>query len=125
VPGVETFGSVLVHEMLSGHLTQERLAWVLSEGTARLYGVYPRKGALEPGSDADFTIVDPAATTLVDSAHLHSKQPQTPWHGRTLRGAVKTTVLRGEVIAQDGEPVGQPRGRLIRARQPRRSTVNG
>ena len=115
VPGVETFGSVLVHEMLSGHLSPERLAWVLSEGTARLYGLYPRKGALEPGADADFTLVDPEATTVVDSARLHSKQPQTPWHGRHLRGAIKATILRGEVIAQNGEPIGPPRGRLVRA----------
>ena len=115
VPGVETFGAVLVHEMLSGHLSPERLAWVLSEGTARLYGLYPRKGTLEAGADADFTLVDPEATTVVHSARLHSKQPQTPWNGRRLRGAIKATILRGQVIARDGEPIGAPSGHLIRA----------
>jgi allantoinase len=116
VPGVETFGPVLVDAMLSGQLSAARLAWVVSEGTARLFGVYPRKGTLAPGGDADFTLVDPEATTVIDRARLHSKQRQSPWHGKVLRGAVKTTILRGEIIAQDGEPVGPPRGRLVRAR---------
>ncbi len=115
VLGVETIGPILVHDMLSGRITPERLAAVLSESTARLYGLYPRKGALKPGADADLTLVDPAATTVIDSARLHSLHPQTPWHGRTLRGSISMTILRSEVIARAGELVGEPRGRLVRA----------
>jgi dihydroorotase len=115
VAGVETLGPALVDAMLGGQITPERLACVLSEGTARLYGLYPRKGALEVGADADFTLVDPAGTTLVDQARLHSLEPQTPWQGRQLRGAIRMTILRGQIIARDGEPVGEPRGRLVRA----------
>ena len=102
--------------MLAGALSRERLAWVLSEGTARLYGLHPRKGVLEPGADADLTLVDPAASTTINGDRLYSKQRQTPWQGRCLRGSIKQTILRGEVIAEDGATVGQPRGRLIRAR---------
>jgi N-acyl-D-aspartate/D-glutamate deacylase len=105
----------MVDAMLTGRIGAERLAWVLAEGTARLYGLYPRKGALEVGADADFTLVDPSATTVVDQQRLHSKQPQSPWHGRQLRGRTCMTILRGEVVARDGEPIGAPRGRLIRA----------
>ena len=115
ISGVQTLGAVLIDAMLEGKLARERLAWLVSEGTARLYGLYPRKGALAPGSDADFTIVDPAGSTLVDAERLYSKQRYSPWQGQRLRGAVKATVLRGSVIARDGVPVGQPRGRLIRA----------
>ncbi|HEY3061153.1 MAG TPA: dihydroorotase family protein [Chloroflexota bacterium] len=121
--GVETIGPVLVHEMLSGRLTPERLSAVLSESTARLYGLYPRKGALEVGSDADFTLVDPAATTIVDVARLHSLHPQTPWQGRPLRGSIRMTILRGEVIARLGELVGEPRGGLVRAAHGRSSAA--
>jgi allantoinase len=117
VLGVETLGGVLVDAMLRGRLAPERLAWVLSEGTARLYGLYPRKGLLDVGADADFTLVDPAGTTLVDQARLHSKQPLSAWHGRALNGAIRLAVLGGEVVARAGEPVGVPRGRFVRARQ--------
>ena len=122
--GVETIVPVLVHEMLGGRLPPERLAAVLSEGTARLYGLYPRKGALTPGSDADFTLVDPASTTIVDSARLHSLHPQSAWHGRPLRGSISMTILRGHVIARSGEVVGEPRGRLVRAKHERSSSTS-
>jgi dihydroorotase len=123
VPGVETMPAVLVHEMVTGRLTPERLAWVLSEGTARLYGLYPRKGAIQPGADADFSLVDPEGVTDVDRTRLHSKQPQTPWHGHKLRGAVRTAILRGAVTMREGEPMGDPRGRLVRAQQRPRASV--
>lgn len=116
VQGVETIGAVMVDAMLAGRIGAERLAWVLAEGTARLYGLYPRKGALEVGSDADFTLVDPSGTRVVDQRRLHSKQPQSPWHGRELRGRIAGTIVRGEVVARDGEPIGLPRGQLVRAR---------
>jgi allantoinase len=116
VAGVETLVPVMLDAMLAGRLSAERLAQVLSEETARLYGLYPRKGALEPGADADFTLIDPEATTVVDATRLHSKEPQSPWQGRHLRGSVDQTILRGQVIARRGEVVGEPRGRLVRAK---------
>jgi allantoinase len=115
VAGVETLGAVMVDAMMRGQVAPERLAWTLSEGTARLYGVSARKGALEVGSDADFTLVDPSGSTVVDQTRLHSKQPLSPWHGRTLRGAIRLVVLRGSVIARHGEPLGEPRGQLVQA----------
>jgi dihydroorotase len=115
ISGVQTLGAVLIDAMLAGRLARERLAWLVSEGTARLYGLFPRKGALQPGSDADFTLVDPTGSTLVEASRLYSKQRQTPWQGQRLRGAVKATVLRGSIVARDGVPVGEPRGRLVRA----------
>ncbi|MDQ6675566.1 MAG: amidohydrolase family protein [Chloroflexota bacterium] len=122
VAGLETLVPVLVDAMLAGRVSAERLAGVLSEDTARLYGLHPRKGSLEPGADADFTLVDPESTTVVDATRLHSKEPQTVWHGRRLRGAVDTTILRGEVIARRGEVLGEPRGRLLRARHAARQS---
>lgn len=113
--GVETLGPVILNEMANGRITPERLAWVLSEGTARLYGLYPKKGAILPGSDADFTLVDPEAEFTIMNERLHSKHPVSPWHKRHLRGAAKVGILRGEVIMRDGTPVGSPRGRLVQS----------
>jgi allantoinase len=109
----------MLNEISAGRLSPERLAWVLSEGTARLFGLYPRKGAVIPGSDADLTVVDPDAVQEIDNAKLHSKQPFSPWHGVRVRGAPKASILRGNVLMQDGEPIGQPMGRLVRATHPR------
>src|SRR4029077_6623913 len=73
VIGVETLGPLMVDAMVNGRISPERLAWVLSEGTARLYGIYPRKGSIRPGSDADLTLVDPRSEWVIDNKRLHSK----------------------------------------------------
>ncbi len=122
--GVETMAPVMINEVLEGRLSAERLAWVLSEGTARLYGLYPRKGAIRPGADADLTLVDPAGETVVSNERLHSKHPLSPWNGARLRGALEASILRGNVVMKDGEPIGEPRGELVRAsRQSRAATA--
>jgi allantoinase len=113
--GVETLGSVMVNEMVEGRLPASRLAWVLSEGNARLYGLYPQKGAILVGSEADFTLVDPNRDHVVEKSRLHTKQQQSPWAGQTLKGTVTHAILRGQTIMKDGEPVGSPSGRFIRA----------
>ena len=112
--GVETLVPVLLNEVSEGRLSPERLAWVLSEGTARLYGLYPQKGAIRPGADADFTIVDPEAGWTVRNEALHSKNPLSPWNGLSGRGTAKFGVLLGRVIMQDGEPQGEPGEQLVR-----------
>lgn len=116
VVGVETIASVMTSEMGRGRISAERLASVMSEGTSRLYGMYPQKGAILPGSDADFTIVDPSGELRIDNAHLHSKHPLSPWHGRTLRCVPRMAVLRGQLVMQDSEPIGDARGKFVRVR---------
>jgi len=112
--GVETLVPLMVDAAVTGRISPERLAWVLSEGTARLYGLYPRKGVILPGADADLTLVDPEGEIEIRNENLHSKHPASPWNGWRLRGSLKAAVLRGEVIMRDGEPVGEPRGRLVK-----------
>ncbi|MGH2449639.1 MAG: amidohydrolase family protein, partial [Chloroflexota bacterium] len=111
--GVETFGPLMIDHMLRGTFRPEKLAHLLSEGTARLYRLYPRKGAIRAGSDADLTFVDPSVETEIRNERLHSKQPISPYHGRHLRGSITRTVLRGRTVMLEGEPVGEPTGRLV------------
>jgi dihydroorotase-like cyclic amidohydrolase len=111
---VEVMAPLIIDRMCAGQITPERLSWVLSEGTARLYGLYPRKGAIQPGADADLTLVDPSATWTIHGERLHSVQRHTPLEGIELRGSPVTTLLRGSVIMSDREPVGEAEGRLVR-----------
>lgn len=111
---VETMVPLMLDRMCSGQITAERLSWILSEGTARLYGLYPGKGALEPGSDADMTLVDPSMQWTIRGEALHSKQRHTPWEGTAVHGAPVVSILRGEVVMRDREPVGEARGRLVK-----------
>ncbi|HUE87845.1 MAG TPA: allantoinase AllB [Vicinamibacterales bacterium] len=89
------------------------LARWLSAGPARLAGLYPAKGVLAPGSDADLVIWDPDAETVVDGAKLYHRHALTPYHGQRLRGRVRTTILRGAVVFDDGECRGPATGRLL------------
>jgi allantoinase len=124
--GVETLVPVLLNEVSEERLSPERLAWVLSEGTARLYGLHPQKGAIRPGTDADFTIVDPEAEWTIRNERLHSKNQLSPWHGSSGRGVAKLGLVRGQVVMRDGEPLGEPRGWLVRpARARQEGRVRG
>lgn len=112
--GAQTMVQVLLNEAAERRTTLRRLSWVLSEGTARVYGIYPQKGSLEPGTDADFTVVDPDAPWSIDQAALLTKTKLSPWHGRKGRGLPVATIVRGDIVMRDGKVVGQPRGRFVR-----------
>lgn len=113
--GCETFGPVMLDAMLDGRTTPERFTEVMSTSTAQLYGLYPRKGVIRPGSDADLTIVDPDGSKVIRNQELVAKQPVSPWNGFSLRGRVETVVLRGEVAFRDGHTQGERRGRFVAA----------
>jgi allantoinase len=92
----------------------DAIARWMCEQPAKLAGLAHAKGGIEPGMDADFVVWDPAASFVVDPSALHHRHPVTPYAGLTLHGRVKTTILRGEVIFDEGAGVGPPRGRLLR-----------
>lgn len=120
--GCETFGPVMSDTLGRGKTTPERLADVMSTATAKLYGLYPRKGAIRPGSDADLTIIDPNAHRTVRNEDLVAKQPVSPWHGFELHGVPTEVVLRGRLAMQNGKPVGERRGVFVPARHTRQES---
>lgn len=91
----------------------ERLAGWMAAAPARLAGLDGRKGTIAIGADADIAIWDPDAECVVDPARLHHRHPVTPYSRHTLRGRVNTTILRGEVVFQDGEVLSRTSGRVI------------
>jgi dihydropyrimidinase len=112
---------ILLNDGLNaGRLTIRQVAQVASANAARAFGLYPTKGTLLPGSDADFMIVDPDAEWTVRASELPSASDFSIFEGRTLRGRVALTAVRGTVVYRDGEVVGPPNhGRyLSRGQQP-------
>jgi allantoinase len=91
----------------------ERLAEWLCAGPATLAGLAGRKGALAAGHDADLVIVDPDREFMVDASRLYHRHAVTPYDGAQLHGVVEKTMLRGEIVFDNGRPVGAPAGRLI------------
>jgi allantoinase len=89
------------------------LAQWLAESPARLAGLFPRKGTIAPGADADLIIWNPDAETVVDGATLYHRHAVTPYHGLRLRGRVRTTILRGTVVFDDGTCQGTASGQLL------------
>src|SRR5690606_369395 len=79
----------------------------VSSHAARIMGLYPRKGAIAAGSDADITVLDPAKRTIIRNEMLH-EQDYTPWEGHEVHAWPALTVLRGKVVVDDGESLGAP-----------------
>jgi dihydroorotase-like cyclic amidohydrolase len=96
-----------------GDMTLEQLVRVTSEGPAKIWGMYPQKGALQLGSDGDLTIVDLDHTWTIDEEKLHSKNNVTPFNGVEVTGRAVGTIVRGRVVMQDGELVDEPSGRPV------------
>ena len=80
---------------------------------AELAGLAGRKGEIAPGCDADLALVDLAGATEVTAASLHHRHRHSPWVGRTFRGRVVRTLVRGRTVVADGRVVAPPSGRVI------------
>lgn len=112
-PGLETSVSLMLTAVHDGRLSLERYAYCQSEGPARAWNLWPRKGSLRPGADGDITVVDLERRGTFDEATLHSRHRLSPFHGRPYTGAPVCTVVGGQIVARDGELVAEtPRGRF-------------
>ena len=101
--GLETALSVVAEVMVaSGRLDWAGVARVMAQNPARIARLAGHGGQVDPGVPANLTLVDPSAEFRVDRSASLSLSRNNPWHGRTLRGAVHATVLRGRVTAQKG-----------------------
>ncbi len=92
----------------TGRISLPRLVQLLSETPARIFGYYPNKGAIGPGSDADLVILDPAVHFTIQHAHQHSQANYTLYEGRECLGRPGWVVQRGRVLIEDGQLVGAP-----------------
>ena len=109
VPGVETLLPLMISEGVNkGLISLQDLCRILCERPAKIFNLYPRKGALRLGSDADIVIIDVKKETVINADKLHYKVGWTPYEGMKLKGYPVLTIVRGETIVSQGEIVGHP-----------------
>lgn len=109
----EHFLCAMLTHVNSGDMTLEQLVRAACETPARLFGLYPRKGVICPGADADYVIADLRKTVRVSAETTHYKQKHTIYEGWTFTGAPVRTILRGRTVVRDGEPVDAPSGAFL------------
>ncbi|MGE3935956.1 MAG: allantoinase AllB [Rhodospirillaceae bacterium] len=109
-PGVETQMPLMLDQVNRARMTiSDYVRWT-AFNPARAWGLYPTKGALQPGADADIVVVDLDAARTLDDASLHSRSHITPWHGRTVRGLPVHTMVRGRFVMRNRALVAETRG---------------
>jgi dihydroorotase (multifunctional complex type) len=113
-PGLDTLAPAVLDLAAGGIIAYTQVALLLAERPVQAFGLGDRKGRIAVGLDADLVLVDPEATLRVKPEVIRSRARRSPFEGMTLRGRPVLTVLRGEVIAEDGKvAVDRPRGRLL------------
>lgn len=102
-PGIETrLVSLYDIGVMQGRLSLNRFVQLTSTTPAKLFGLFPKKGTIAVGSDADIVLFNPNATQTIHAEHLHSQCDYTLLEGRTLQGRVEKVFLRGELIVDGG-----------------------
>jgi allantoinase len=101
-PGIQTLVPLLIDAYIKHHLTLTQLVSLISANPAKRFNLYPRKGRIAVGSDADLILINPRAQYTLTNQSIISKPRLTIFNGRTLTGTIQTTILRGSIIYNDG-----------------------
>ena len=108
LPGVETLASLLFEEgVKKERISMDRLVELISEKPAKRFGLYPRKGSLLVGTDADIVVFDPQKKKTLDAEELHMRTDFNPYSGKTSRGWPRFVFLRGNPILENDEFTGR------------------
>lgn len=108
IPGVETVLPLMLNGVSEGKVSLERIVEVFASNPAKILDLYPRKGSLQVGADADVTVVDLDYERTLRDEDIVAKCGWTPFDGMTITGDVDTTIVRGTPVYQDGDVVGDP-----------------
>ncbi|MSO92997.1 MAG: allantoinase AllB [Rhodospirillales bacterium] len=107
LPGIETQMPLMLNEVNRGRMTINQYVLWSSVNPAKAWSIYPTKGAIQVGSDADIAIVDMNHETAIDREKLHSKGRLSPFHGWAVKGVPIATIVRGRPVVRDGKLVGE------------------
>ncbi|GAA0342048.1 dihydropyrimidinase [Actinoallomurus spadix] len=114
LPGVENRMDLLHQAVVDGRISRRRWIELACAAPARMFGLYPRKGTIAPGADADIVIYDPAAIQVMSAETHHMNVDYSAYEGRTVTGRVRTVLSRGEVVIDDRSYTGRAgHGRFV------------
>ena len=118
MPGVETRGEVIFSEgVVKGRITKERMCALLSENPAKLYGMYPEKGRLEEGFDADIVLMDPNKKKKISKETQVSRSDYAPLEGLEIQGVIEEVFLRGKLVAKCGKVLKENQGKYLKRKK--------
>ncbi len=112
-PGIEHRPAVFM-KIFGDQLKPEDYMRLLSTNPAKVFGMYPRKGCLKEGSDADVTVWDPAVKWTISAKNQHQNVDYTPFEGLEVTGRPRYVFVNGELAAKDGEPTERHAGRYVK-----------
>ncbi|WP_034271695.1 dihydropyrimidinase [Actinospica robiniae] len=114
LPGVENRMDLLHQAVVDGHISRRRWIELACTTPARMFGLYPRKGAIAPGADADVVLYDPKAPYTISAKTHHMNVDYSAYEGRQVAGRPRTVLSRGEAVIEEGRYVGRPgHGRFL------------
>lgn len=114
--GVETLAPLMIDGVSKGKININQLVALLSENPAKIFGIYPQKGSLQLGTDADITLVDMDKKHVIREEELHSVSKVTAFDGFEIQGMPVKTIVRGKTVMEDGKIVSEPFGKFIKVK---------
>lgn len=114
MPGVETRGILMYSEgVKKGRITESEMCRLLSENPAKLFGMYPKKGVIAEGSDADIVVIDPEASGVIRAEEQLQNVDYAPFEGLNVQGKIAQVYLRGEKVMENGKVLKELTGQYV------------
>ncbi len=107
-PQIQDYLSLFLTEVNRRRITLDQVVRIASYNPARIFGIYPRKGVIQPGSDGDLVIIDMKREETIRNETTYTRVGWTPYDGRKVKGVPVCTLVRGKVVMRDGKVVGKP-----------------
>ena len=107
LPSVEDRFTLLYGGVEAGHIDLNRFVELVATAPAKMFGLYPRKGTIAPGSDADIVVFDATKERTISASTHHMRVDYSAYEGMKVRGVTKTVLSRGEVVIEEGKYVGR------------------